>query len=220
MPPLPHLISSAPSKYNLYLANSLAATIIDEPDQHRLLTFHVPNLMSLFHCLGRNKISVQVQGTCLCFVTIRVFKVRSCQHHAQPPSWRTTPYRLYAAAYTIYSKLSSILKAVPPSATRRRAIPWWQGSTYHGYYTCTVYIVTLRLESVRSAFVWTTQSPPQLHKAPYNTAHNSLHIHTVFLKLVFPHKGGSTEATRWRTRVWHVSSSAPISMFVWQSANC
>jgi hypothetical protein len=45
---------------------------------YRLLTFHVPNLMSLFHCLDRTKGSVQVRGTCICFVTRPVFTVRSC----------------------------------------------------------------------------------------------------------------------------------------------
>jgi len=48
--------------------------------------------------------------------------VRSCQHVAQPPSWRTTPCRLSTTAYSIYSQLSSTLAAVPPSATRGRAI--------------------------------------------------------------------------------------------------
>jgi hypothetical protein len=37
-----------PTKSNLYLANSLAAAI-SEPALYRLLTFHVPNRMSLFH---------------------------------------------------------------------------------------------------------------------------------------------------------------------------
>ena len=54
-----------------------------------------------------------------------------------PPSWRTTPRRLSAAAYLIYLQLPSILEAVPPSATRGRAMPWWQGRTFmaYGYYT-------------------------------------------------------------------------------------
>src|SRR5215468_6510845 len=37
-------------KSNLYLANSLAAAI-SEPTLYRLLTFHVPNRMSLFYFL-------------------------------------------------------------------------------------------------------------------------------------------------------------------------
>jgi hypothetical protein len=46
----------------------------------------VPNLMSLFRCLGRTKVSIQVQGfVCEYFVT----KIR---FHSE--EWRTTPCRL------------------------------------------------------------------------------------------------------------------------------
>jgi len=48
-----------------------------------------------------------------------------------PPSWRTTPCQLSATAYSIYSQLSSILEAVPPSATWGRAMPCRQELTYH-----------------------------------------------------------------------------------------
>jgi hypothetical protein len=69
--------SCTPSKSNLHLVNSLAATI-REPALYRLLTFQVPNLMSLFRCVGHTKVSVQVWGfVCKCFVTL-VFTVRSC----------------------------------------------------------------------------------------------------------------------------------------------
>jgi hypothetical protein len=37
-----------------------------------------------------------------------IFTVRSCQPLTQSPSRRTTPYRLSATAYSIYSQLSSI----------------------------------------------------------------------------------------------------------------
>ena len=43
-----------------------------------------------------------------------------------------TPCRLSATAYSIYSQVPSISEAVPPSATWGRALPWWQGPTYHG----------------------------------------------------------------------------------------
>ena len=46
MPPL----SCIPIKSNQYIVNSLA-TVLSEPDLYRLLTFHMKNLMSLFHCL-------------------------------------------------------------------------------------------------------------------------------------------------------------------------
>ena len=43
-------------------ANYLAAAV-SEPALHRLLTFKVPNLMSLFRCLGRTRVTVHVQGS-------------------------------------------------------------------------------------------------------------------------------------------------------------
>jgi len=69
------------------------------------------------------------QGKCSWFASKQI-TVRSCQHLAQPPSWRTTPW-LSETAYSIYSQLPSILEAVPPIATRGHAIPWWQGPSYH-----------------------------------------------------------------------------------------
>jgi len=51
---LSHLTSYTSTKSNLYLANFLG-TVVSEPDLYRLLTFYVPNLLSLFHCLGRTK---------------------------------------------------------------------------------------------------------------------------------------------------------------------
>jgi len=66
---------------------------------------------------------------CLCehLVTRYVFMARGCKHLAQPPSWKTTPCRLSATTYSIYSQLSSILETVLPSSTWGRAMPWWQG---------------------------------------------------------------------------------------------
>ena len=48
-------------------------------------------------------------------------------------SWSTTPLRPSVTAYSIYSHLPSILKTLPLSATWGRAMPWWQGTTYHGF---------------------------------------------------------------------------------------
>jgi hypothetical protein len=70
----------------------------------------------------------------ICFVTKPVYMVRCFQHIAQPPSWRTTPYRLSATDYLIYLKLSSILEADLPFATWGSDMPWWQRHTYHGTY--------------------------------------------------------------------------------------
>jgi len=58
---------------------------LSDPTLYRLITFHVPNLVSLFHSLNRTKASVPVRGKCSCFVTRSLFTVRNCQHLAQPP---------------------------------------------------------------------------------------------------------------------------------------
>jgi len=100
-PLLFRLTSYTPSKSNLYFANSLT-TVVNEPDLYRILTFHIPDLMSLFHGLGHTKGSVLAQNTGIRFVTKSIFKARSCKHLTQPSSWRTTPYRLSLFAYSIY----------------------------------------------------------------------------------------------------------------------
>ena len=72
-----HLTYCTPTKSNLYFANALAS-VKREPDLYRLLTFQVPNLMSLFHCFSCTKVSVQLRGfLCERFV-IYVFTVKSC----------------------------------------------------------------------------------------------------------------------------------------------
>jgi hypothetical protein len=54
------------------LANSLT-TVTSDSDLYRLLTFHVPNLISLFHCLGRTEGSVRFRGFFRYFVTWLIF---------------------------------------------------------------------------------------------------------------------------------------------------
>ena len=44
----------------------------------------------------------------------------------------STPHRLSAIAYSIYSRLPSILDSVPPSSTWGCTMPWWQRLTQHG----------------------------------------------------------------------------------------
>jgi len=59
--PLSHLTSCTPTKSNLYLVHSLAASV-RELDLYMLLTSRVPNVMTLFHCVDRTEGSVQVRG--------------------------------------------------------------------------------------------------------------------------------------------------------------
>ena len=83
------------------------------------------------------------ENLCEHFETKYIFTRRSCYHLAQTPSWRTTPCRLSATASSIYSKLLSVLETVPPSVASGRAMPWWQGPTYHGGYSYVInFIIT------------------------------------------------------------------------------
>ena len=70
--PFVHLTTCTPSQPKSYLANSLA-TAVSESGLHRLLTFHIPNLMSPFHCLGLTKGSFPARDTCIRFVRRSVF---------------------------------------------------------------------------------------------------------------------------------------------------
>ena len=49
------------------------------------------HIMSLFRFLFRTKVSIQVRDKCPRWVIMPFFTERSCQHLAQPPSWRITP---------------------------------------------------------------------------------------------------------------------------------
>jgi hypothetical protein len=68
--PVSHLTSCTPAKCKLYFDVSFA-TAMSEPALCRLLTFHVPNLVSIFFSLCRvSRESVQVRGTLWHFITI------------------------------------------------------------------------------------------------------------------------------------------------------
>jgi hypothetical protein len=69
LPPPSHVTSCTPTKSNLHLDSSLE-TVIREPALYKLLTFHNPNLMSVFHHLGRfPRESAQVRGSLMTFIT-------------------------------------------------------------------------------------------------------------------------------------------------------
>ena len=80
--------------------------------------------LGLQSCL---KVSIQVRGKCSWYEKIQFLMSRVVNTSPSPPSWRNTPCRLFATAYSIYSQLLSLSEAVPPSATWGRAMPWWQG---------------------------------------------------------------------------------------------
>jgi hypothetical protein len=95
--------------HSLYFETSSTA-VTSEPAPHRLLTFHVPNLMSIFLSLCTlPKESSQFQSpfnhllTCLFFLRWGV-----AGPITQPLSSRTNPCWLSATAYSIYSHLEVI----------------------------------------------------------------------------------------------------------------
>ena len=124
------------TKYNLYLANSLAAAL-SEPALCRLLTFYVPNKMSLSFAwcvmppLGTPpspKIRVVkyftsgvfcLQWECLAYEYFLTFFSRVGIVSASPNPHTGGPplFRLSATAFSIYSQLPSLSEAVPPTAS-------------------------------------------------------------------------------------------------------
>jgi hypothetical protein len=62
-----------PLNLTLYLGSSLES-VIREPILYKLLTFHNPNLISIFRCLGR--LSNQVEGSIAFFATSSFFMLK------------------------------------------------------------------------------------------------------------------------------------------------
>jgi hypothetical protein len=80
---------------------------VSEPALYRLPKFHIPNPMPIFLSIGRlSKESFEV-----IFRNKLIFTVKSCN-----PTPNSTPWPLYATAYSIYSLLPSIWRP-SPSAT-------------------------------------------------------------------------------------------------------
>ena len=106
---------------------------VSTPFHFPKIPFHVPNKMSLFLLRDTSSRNTPPRNSewrsslppdcsrgsispCECFLT----KVSHGEALLAPrlnPNWRTTPRRLSATAYSIYSQLPSISEAVPPSAT-------------------------------------------------------------------------------------------------------
>ena len=98
--------------------------------------------------------SIQVWCTRLYFVTRYVFTLRTFSHPSQPLSWSTTPCRLCATAFSIYSQLPSILEVVPLSATGGLPCCGDRHLNYLGYIAyCDGFSVTSDSEDVLSVCV-------------------------------------------------------------------
>ena len=76
------------------------------------------------NCLGRTNILFQLRSMCVCFLTIPLFTAMSFQHLTQLSTLEDRPLSAVGDSYSIYSQLPSIFEAVPPFATRGRAMRW------------------------------------------------------------------------------------------------
>jgi hypothetical protein len=102
-----------------------SATVLSEPALYILLTFQVPNFMSIFFRLGRLfKESVQVRGFSWSFVTSLFFTVRSCSPTTNPQA-RESPLVGYSRLLIQYPPY---LEAVSSIRNLRRAMPLRQGT--------------------------------------------------------------------------------------------
>jgi hypothetical protein len=85
-----------------YLASSLE-TVFSEPSLYKLLTFHVPKLISIFHSLGHlSKESIQVRGSVIIFVTSLFLRLR-----VVIPTPKLENYPLSFARSCLFSVFSS-----------------------------------------------------------------------------------------------------------------
>jgi hypothetical protein len=124
--PFSHLTSCTPAKYSLYFPNSLA-TVFNEPALYRIQTFHVPNLISLYRCLGRARESVNFRGPYKYFPTNIYFftvggglLVQPPQAGGPPPVGCLLPLIQYIRSRILYPQ---------PEDTPCRGE---KGPTYHG----------------------------------------------------------------------------------------
>jgi hypothetical protein len=136
VPLLTHLTSCTLTKYDLFLANSLAAAV-PWPQQ----PLYIPCTKS--HV--RFSMLRLYQKTSVGPRQVYPFRKKGSFYGEElsprpTPSWRTTPCRLPATAYSIFLHLLSILEAVPPSPTWGSAMGWWQEPTYRMCVCVCVYI--------------------------------------------------------------------------------
>jgi hypothetical protein len=132
VPPFSHLTSCTPAKSNLHFPNYLA-TIFNEPALQKLLTFHVPNLISIFQCLGHARESVQLWGSVKYYATGTIFFTMGDVSFAQPSRWKATTCRLSGLLIEYIHSYLSHLEAISSTCTWGCAMQWWQGPTYHGH---------------------------------------------------------------------------------------
>jgi hypothetical protein len=116
------LTSCTATRCKLYFVKSLT-TVFNEPALVRLLTFHVPNLTTVFRCVGRNKESAIPSLR----VTFRN-KLFSYGELLSPlPTAKLEDHPLSVERDCLLNIFAATLHTSRPSsspATRGRAMPW------------------------------------------------------------------------------------------------
>jgi hypothetical protein len=113
------------TKFNLYLDSSLE-TVIREPTLYKLRMFH---LMSIFLCLGPlSKKSIHVRGSLILFATNFIFYGEGLLAPRPTPKLedRLLSY-VRGCLFNIFAANLQSWRPSLPSATRGRAMLWWQG---------------------------------------------------------------------------------------------
>jgi hypothetical protein len=118
VPPPSRLTSCTPTESNLYFEIS-SDIALSEPVLYILLTFQVPNLISIFFRLGRfSKESVQVRGFLWSFVTSLFFYDKELL--APRPTTKLEDHTLSAVRDYLFNIFAAALqkwRESPPSAT-------------------------------------------------------------------------------------------------------
>jgi len=120
-------MSRVPSNFLYYhqmesILGQFIAPLFRDIRPERLLTFKLINITSILNCLDLLKQFVQVRGP--------VWHFETWYNSPKPQPWNTTPCRLPATTYSVYSQLPSISDDHSPTyATLGRAMPWWRTST-------------------------------------------------------------------------------------------
>jgi hypothetical protein len=102
------------------LNNSLE-TVTSEPALYKLLTFQVPNLISIFRRLSSlpKKIRPSAKLSMNFRNNLIFYGERLLAPIPQPASWSTTPCRLSSGAYSMHSQLLSIAGGRPSNHNPR-----------------------------------------------------------------------------------------------------
>ena len=139
----------------------------------------------------------------------------SCQHLAQPPSWSTSPCRLSATAYSIYSQLPS--RSGGRSSIRNLR-------TRHAVVTGTdlslTYCVTRKKPRLHlSPMCLLAATHQEQRKQPRSTANSSVNI-SICPTLSVHYVAGSFAHAAYRLREYLLTYSYTVLIYTASGTNC